>query len=100
MSVVLPDPTKLYNGIAHSVLQFDGSRPLTPERRAELRAAYCILLDRATIIRVHDSGWVAHLKFATPEDGALANAIEEEMFIRSSVHPSQIENALRAISAK
>jgi hypothetical protein len=99
MSVVLPRPEHFHNGVAHSILG-SCSKDVSEERKIEIRAAYRILLDRATIIRVHTSGWIAQMQWATPEDAAFADALENEMFIRGSVPSCDIERALRAIFAE
>jgi len=100
MSVVMPDPTKLHNGIAHSVLQSDGSKPLSNERREELRAEYRLLLDRANQVTAHKSGWCAMIEWESNKDSERAEEIRNEMFITGSVHPSQIAAALSAIFAE
>lgn len=81
---MLPKPEAFYNGIAHSIFHFDGTIPVTTEKREELRAEYRILLDRAKEIKAHTNGWVCMIFFATPEDAKRASAIEAQLFLHSS----------------
>lgn len=86
-----------YNGIKHSILFYKGSKPVADDRREAIRTEYRELLSRAKTITQHQSGWVMMIDFATLDDSKRAHDLNDEMFITSSVHPSQIAQALEAI---
>lgn len=100
MSIVEPPAHAFYHGIAHSIFAYDGTKPLTDQRRQDIRAMYMLLLNRAKKITAHKSGWVASIEWRDLDDAALARALDHEMFIFAPVPACDVEKALRAIFAE
>jgi hypothetical protein len=97
MAEVLPPAHAFYNGIAHSIFAYKGTKPVTDERREELRAEYRAILDRAKEVTAHRSGWVRMMDFGSKADSKRAEEINNEMFISGPCPAYKIPEALALI---